>query len=152
MIHISKKIKFKDGHDSTRMITYKLVVNFLNSGKMDVTLKRAKVIKAKVDRLVSHAKKGNSKDEVVMNQIHNKKVLEKFTKEIVPALADRSFGYVTVKRLGSRVGDGAEMARIQWVTPIGKAASQTPAEEPKVTEPVVKTEEKKVEKKKTIKK
>ena len=72
------------------------VTDFLDNGKMETTLARAKEIKA-------------------MSFITREDVCKKLFKEIAPSYAERNGGYTRVIRTGVRRGDAAETAIIELV-------------------------------------
>jgi large subunit ribosomal protein L17 len=47
--------------------------------------------------------------------LRDKEATEKLFSEIGPKYKDRDGGYTRVLKLGPRLGDGAEMARLTWV-------------------------------------
>ncbi len=148
MRHRVKKIKISKGKDHNRSMVRKLILNFLAHGKIETTLKRAKVLKSEIDRLVSKAVKGTESSRNVILRKLADPVWVKFLQDTVaPVFKDRTGGYVRIKRIGFRKGDNSLMARLEWVEPVvGKNENK----KDKKKEPVKKGEklEKKVESKK----
>jgi large subunit ribosomal protein L17 len=116
MRHGVKKIKFKNGKDANKMMVVKLVRNFLNKGKLKITLKRAKVLRSVIDRIVSQAKKG--KKELVAKKVNDTKLIGIVFDKIVPVFDKRNSGFVKFKKLGYRLSDGSEMVEVSWAEPI----------------------------------
>lgn len=114
-----KKNKIKKGKDSNKALMRKLVRNFIISGKLKTTHKRANALKSVIEKLVFKAR---DESEATLNAVH--KVLgsgiyvDKLFKVIGPKFSSRTGGYVRVKKIGSRIGDGAEMSYIEWVEPV----------------------------------
>jgi len=119
MYHRVKKIKFKGGYDATRMLVKKLVYNFLTRGKIETTLKRAKVLKSKIEALVEKMKEDNEKNRnFFINYFGKKKLIPIFFKVIGPVFKEIKGGYVKIVKVGKRDSDGADMAKVEWTKPI----------------------------------
>lgn len=115
------KIKFRKGRDANRSLIKKSVTDFIRYGKMEVSVKKAKVLKAIIDRLVHKAKRNtNADNNMLLRAIGDKKLITVLTNEIAPKFTDRTSGFVKTQRLGRRLGDGAEIARIEWVISVGE--------------------------------
>lgn len=146
MLNGVKKIKFKDGANANRSLMRKWVNDFIRYGKLEVSVARAKVVKGAIDRLVHKAQENkNSDNNMMLRAISDKMLISKLVNDIAPKFKDRQSGFVTMKRLGRRLGDGAEMARLEWVGAIGAAKSEPAAEDSKDT-----AKAKKVPAKKTV--
>ncbi len=132
MLNGVKKIKFKDGANANRSLVRKWVNDFIRYGKLEVSVARAKVVKGTIDRLVHKAQENkNSDNNMMLRAISDKKLIAILVNDIAPKFKDRQSGFVTMKRLGRRLGDGAEMARLEWVGAIGAAKSEVAAEDSK---------------------
>lgn len=132
MLNGVKKIKFKDGANANRSLVRKWVNDFIRYGKLEVSVARAKVVKGTIDRLVHKAQENkNSDNNMMLRAISDKKLIAILVNDIAPKFKDRQSGFVTMKRLGRRLGDGAEMARLEWVGAIGAVKSEPAAEEDK---------------------
>ncbi len=128
MKHKVKKIKFKKGKDSAEATMRKLATNFINNGKITTTLSKAKKLKSFIDRLVFKAKeKKESTKNILLKHLGEEKVINKLFDVVAPKFNDRSSGFVRVIKLGQRLGDGAEIARMEWVKPILEVQSVNPA-------------------------
>ena len=75
-----------------------LVTFFLENGKIETTVTRAKEVRAMAENFITK--------ESVTNKL--------FT-EIAPKYADRNGGYTRITKLGPRRGDAAEMAILELV-------------------------------------
>lgn len=119
------KIKFRGGRDANRSLIKKSVTDFIRYGKLEVSVKKAKVLKAVIDRLVHKAQRNTNADmNMLLRAIGDKKLITVLTTQVAPKFTDRTSGFVKMQRLGRRMGDGAEIARIEWV--ISMASSQQP--------------------------
>lgn len=141
MRHGVKKIQFTKGQDAHQALTRKLLVNFVKHGYIETTQKRGKVLKASIDRLVGKAQRGQQSDRnVLLKHFASKKIVESMINVIAPTFQGQVSGFVSMKRLGVRQGDDAEVVRLAWVKPI------TPAEQG-ISEEPLKTEKKTAPKK-----
>ena len=92
------------------------VTDFLDHGKMETTVTRAKEIKPLAEKMITLGKKGdlNAKRQA-MAFITKEAVVKKTFDEIAPKYADRNGGYTRITKIGPRRGDGAEMAIIELI-------------------------------------
>lgn len=119
MRHKVKKIRFGEGKDATEATIRKLAINFINNGRIKTTLAKAKNLKSFIDRLVFKAKeKKESTKNVLLRHLGEEKVINKLFNIVAPKFDDRSSGFVRVIKLGRRLGDGAEIGKVEWVKPV----------------------------------
>ena len=92
------------------------VTDFLDYGKMETTVTRAKEIKPLAEKMITLGKKNTlASYRKALGYITKEDVAKKVFSEIAPKYADRNGGYTRVTRLGPRKGDAAEMAVIELV-------------------------------------
>ena len=92
------------------------VTDFLDNGKMETTLARAKEIKPLAEKMITLGKKGDlAAYRQALSFITRETVAHKLFKEIGPKYADRKGGYTQIVKIGPRRGDAAEMAIIKLV-------------------------------------
>lgn len=116
MRHRVKKIKFKRGKDSAKMLVRKLVVNFISNAKIETTLKKVKILKSLIEKLVEKTKIENEANKNYLTaMLGDKKLVDMSFKNLGPQLKGRKGGYVKIVKLGRRDSDGAEMGRLEWV-------------------------------------
>jgi large subunit ribosomal protein L17 len=78
------------------------------------TVAKAKELRPYAERLVTLARRGDLHAiRQVETKIQNREIITKLFKTIGPRFASRPGGYIRILKLGHRVGDGAEMARIE---------------------------------------
>ncbi len=119
MWHRIKKIKFRAGKDANKMLVKKLVLNFLERGKITTTLKKTKVLKSVIEKLVEKAKEQSEANKnYLLHYITDKKITKFLFGTVGPTLKKTVGGYVRVVRLGLRDSDGSEQARLEWAYPI----------------------------------
>ena len=92
------------------------VTDFLDLGRMETTVTRAKEIAPMAEKMITL---GKAKDLVSYRQalgfITREDVAKKVFDEIAPKYADRNGGYTRITRTGVRRGDAAETAVIELV-------------------------------------
>ena len=92
------------------------VTDFLDNGRMETTVTRAKEIAPLAEKMITLGKK---KDLVSYRQalsfITREDVAKKVFDEIAPKYAERNGGYTRITRVGARRGDAAEVAVIELV-------------------------------------
>ena len=92
------------------------VTDFLDKGRMETTVTRAKEIAPMAEKMISL---GKAKDLASYRQalgfITREDVAKKLFDEIAPKYADRNGGYTRITRIGARRGDAAEVAVIELV-------------------------------------
>ena len=75
---------------------------------------KAKELRPYAERLITLARRGDlHARRQVERRIQDREVLGRLFKEIGPRFATRPGGYTRILKLGHRVGDGADVARIE---------------------------------------
>ena len=92
------------------------VTDFLDNGKMETTLTRAKEIQPMAEKMITLGKKNAlAAYRQAMSFITREDVCKKVFQELAPSLAERNGGYTRITRTGVRRGDAAETAMIELV-------------------------------------
>ncbi len=92
------------------------VTDFLDKGRMETTVSRAKEIAPMAEKMISLGKtKTLASYRQALAFITREDVAHKVFNELAPKYAERSGGYTRVTRIGNRRGDAAEMAVIELV-------------------------------------
>lgn len=117
MRHRKKGKKFHRLKDSRKHFFRNLTNDLLRNGAIETTEARAKAIRPIVERLVTQAKEETlAARRLILSRVHNKVVVDKIMSEIAPRYADRSGGYLRIRKLGkSKKRDGSSMAKIEFV-------------------------------------
>lgn len=119
MRHRVKKIKIKKGQDATQSVLRKLIFNFIEKNRLQTTLKRAKIVRSLLERLINRAKSSSEASKnIIKKYLPQKKSREKLTKIAQEYFKDRVSGFVKVIKIGFRLNDGSQMARVEWVKPV----------------------------------
>ena len=91
-----------------------LSVALFERERIRTTLMKAKELRPFAEKLITLARRGDlHARRLVEQKIKNREVLGRLFKEIGPRFAGRPGGYTRILKLGHRVGDGAETARIE---------------------------------------
>lgn len=92
------------------------VTDFLDLGRMETTVTRAKEIAPLAEKMITLGKK---KDLTAYRQalsfITREDVAKKVFDEVAPRYSERNGGYTRITRVGPRRGDAAEMAIIELI-------------------------------------
>ena len=92
------------------------VTDFLDNGKMETTLTRAKEIQPMAEQMITLGTKHVlAAYRQAMSFITREDVCKKVFKELAPSYAERNGGYTRITRTGVRRGDAAETAMIELV-------------------------------------
>ena len=84
--------------------------------RIKTTQAKAKELRPFAERLITLARRGDlHARRQAARTIHDKEALKKLFETIGPRYADRDGGYMRVLKLGTRQGDGAEVALVQLV-------------------------------------
>ena len=84
--------------------------------RVKTTQAKAKLLRPYAERLITKAKGGTLHDRrQVLSVIEDRDVVHKLFDDIGPRFSERNGGYTRVLKLGTRGGDGAEMALIELV-------------------------------------
>lgn len=96
-------------------IVRNLAKELIKYGRIQTTVKKAKVTQPYVERLVKYAKKGDVHNIRLINKFLNDKTLTRYMVEAVgPANAERPGGATRVVKIGPRKSDKAPMAIFEW--------------------------------------
>lgn len=93
-----------------------LVTFFLDKGRIETTVTRAKEVRSLAEKMITLAKEDNLHNKrLAMAFITQEDVVYKLFKEIAPKYKDVNGGYTRITKLGPRRGDAAEMAVLELV-------------------------------------
>ena len=102
--------------DQRRAMLRQQVTDFLDNGKMETTITRAKEIAPLAEKMITLGKKGTlATRRQALAFITREDVVTKVFKELAPKYAERNGGYTRITRIGVRRGDAAEMAIVELV-------------------------------------
>ncbi|MCB0076780.1 MAG: 50S ribosomal protein L17 [Anaerolineales bacterium] len=100
-----------------------LMTELLRHERITTTEAKAKAVRPRVEKLITKAIRMQEADrgnraaarKEIMRHLTDKEVMFKLVDEIAPDFKERPGGYTRIVRLGTRRGDGAEMAILELV-------------------------------------
>ena len=114
--HGYKGRKFGRERDQRRALMKGLATSRVEHGRIETTLPKAKELKRHIEKIITKAKQGDlAGRRQVIAALSTRAAAYKLVDEIAPQLAHRTSGHVRVERTRLRVGDGAQMAIIEFV-------------------------------------
>ena len=104
------------GPSHRRAMLRNMATSLILNEKMDTTLTKAKSIRPVVEKIVTLGRKGGlHAHRQAASYLFDKSAAHKVFSDLGPRFADRPGGYLRILKMGKRFGDGAEMARIEFV-------------------------------------
>jgi len=102
--------------DQRRAMLRNLVTSFLESGRMETTVYRAKEARSMAEKMITLGKENTLHSRrMALAYITKEDVVTKLFEEIAPKYQDRTGGYTRITKIGPRRGDAAEMAVLELV-------------------------------------
>jgi large subunit ribosomal protein L17 len=93
-----------------------LATSLIESGSIETTEAKAKELRPFIEKLITKARAGTlHARRLAVRHIHKREAADKLFQEIGPKFVARPGGYTRILKTGHRKGDGAEMARIEFV-------------------------------------
>ena len=84
--------------------------------QVTTTLTKAKAVRPVAEKMITKARRGDlHARRTVLKKIQDTEVVTKLFDDIAPRYAERPGGYTRIVKIGTRRGDGAEMAIIELV-------------------------------------
>ncbi len=126
--HGYKGRKLGRERDQRRALLKGLATSLVMEESIETTLPKAKELVRYIEKLITKAKKGNlANRRAVIAGLSTQVAAVKLVDQIAPQLTGRTSGHVRVERTRLRVGDGAQMAIVEFVDelkPMPKAAKE----------------------------
>lgn len=131
MRHRVQKSQMNRDKDHRKALLRNMCTSFIEQGKMETTLAKAKYVKPFIEKTVTKAKKGTDFTNIknIRAIVTTSKAEKMLFAEIAPKYAQRNGGYTRIIKLGFRDGDNAEMARLEWVDDAKPQATKTSKKE-----------------------
>lgn len=93
-----------------------MAISLIMHKRITTTLAKAKALKKYVEPLITRCKSDTTTDRrVVFRYLQNKYAVKELFSTVSEKVGDRPGGYTRIIKLGSRLGDGADMAFIELV-------------------------------------
>jgi large subunit ribosomal protein L17 len=116
MRHRVKGKKLKRNTSQRMALLRNLVTSFLEKERIKTTLAKAKATRPIAEKMITLAKKNTlHARRLALRFIYKKEVVKKLFDELGPRFSERPGGYTRIVKIGSRAGDGAEMAILELV-------------------------------------
>ena len=102
--------------DQRKALLRNLVTSFLETGRIETTLTRAKETRSLAEKMITLGKTNTLHSRrQALEFITKEDVVTKLFAEIAPKYADRNGGYTRIIQMGPRRGDAAPMAILELV-------------------------------------
>ena len=102
--------------DQRRAMLRQQVTDFLETGRMETTVTRAKEIAPIAEKMITLGKKNTlATYRQALSFVTKEDVAAKVFKELAPKYAERNGGYTRITKIGPRRGDAAELAIVELV-------------------------------------
>lgn len=93
-----------------------MAVSLIMHKGISTTVAKAKALRSYIEPIITRAKEDTTHNRrVAFSYLKDKKAVSELFKEIALKIAERPGGYTRILRLGKRIGDNAEMCRIELV-------------------------------------
>ena len=123
--HGYKGRKFGRERDQRRALLKGLATSLVMEERIETTLPKAKELVRYIEKLITKAKKGDlTSRRAVIAGLSTQVSATKLVDQIAPQLTGRTSGHVRVERTRLRVGDGAQMATIEFVDELKDAPKE----------------------------
>lgn len=104
----------------------------VRSERIETTIEKAKELRPLADRLITLGKRGTlHARRRVFSLLSDKKAVDKIFSALAGRFVERAGGYTRIVRTGYRVGDGAEMAILEYLPAEEKKAGARKAKKKK---------------------
>lgn len=123
-----RKHTFKIGRSGAhrKALLANQVCSLIEEGQIRTTITKAKETRRIAEKMVTLGKVGSlHKRRQAISKLRDKFAVAKLFSEIAPKYASRDGGYTRIIRLGTRLGDAAEMCILQWVEEESTAKKKT---------------------------
>lgn len=114
MRHRAKHRQLSRTSEHRRALLSNMATSLFRHDAIITTVAKAKELRPVAEKLITLARRGDlHARRLVERRIRDKDVSSRLFKEIGPRFQARPGGYTRIIRIGHRVGDGAETARIE---------------------------------------
>ncbi|MDP2873848.1 MAG: 50S ribosomal protein L17 [bacterium] len=125
---VGKKLNRNEGERNS--LRKNLVRSLVTYGQIETTLAKAKFIAPYVEHMITRARAGGlTAIRYVMSLLQDPDLTKVFLEKVVPAMAGRAGGYTRITKLGPRVGDAAELVRLEWSVKVEEKPTAVPSSE-----------------------
>jgi large subunit ribosomal protein L17 len=125
MRHSVKTVKLGRTSQHRDALLANLVCNLIEHGRIKTTLAKAKATRPLAEKIVTLGKEGTlHARRLAVSKIKQQKAVKKIFTDIAPKFQDRKGGYTRIIKLGTRLGDAAPVAFLEWVDYVPKSSDE----------------------------
>jgi large subunit ribosomal protein L17 len=93
-----------------------MAISLIEHKRIETTLAKARALRRFVEPLITKSKDDSTHSRrLVFTELQNKEATAALFRDVAPKVATRPGGYTRIIKLGTRLGDAAEMAMIELV-------------------------------------
>jgi large subunit ribosomal protein L17 len=116
MRHLKNVRKFNKDREHRKAMFSNMMTSFFANERITTTLAKAKELKRLSEKAITRAKVNSLHNKrMVMRRIRDRDIIAKLFDKIAPKYKEVNGGYTRILKLGTRAGDGADLARIELV-------------------------------------
>lgn len=116
MRHQSSKKQLARNYKQRKALLRNLATSLVLYEKIKTTKSKAKVLKPKVEKMVTQAGLNTLHNRrELMKRLMTKGAVDKMLEVIGPKYKDKKGGYLRIVKIGERQGDGASMCAVEFV-------------------------------------
>ncbi len=115
MIHSQKTKQLGREKNARNGLLKTLAVSLIRDGKIKTTETKAKVLRPRVEKMITKAKKGGVSAIRFISSEVGPVSAKLLVNNIAPKYKDRNGGYLRITKLNDRKNDGAKLAQIEFV-------------------------------------
>jgi large subunit ribosomal protein L17 len=108
----------KLGRDSAhrRALYANLACSLIEHGRIRTTEAKAKAVKPYAEKIITLGRRGDlHARRQALSELHSQEIVHQLFSDVGPRMADRPGGYTRIVKIGTRLGDAAEMAYLELV-------------------------------------
>lgn len=130
------KLSRPTGHRKSLLRNLASSLILSRDGRIETTVTKAKALQPYVENIITLGKKGEVHHRrLAFARLGNKRAVHAAFETLAPLFEERNGGYTRIIRTRRRLGDGAEMALIEFVSkPESEAEAESTEEAPATTE------------------
>lgn len=116
MRHLKHKNQLGVKKEHRQALIANLAVALITEGRIRTTLKKAKALRPFIEKIITLAKKGTLHHRrIAISRVRDVDAVNLLFDEKVEDFKGRSGGYTRIYKLGTRIGDAAEMGLIELI-------------------------------------
>lgn len=117
--------KLKRDANERKALFYGLMTDLVLKEKIQTTEEKAKAVRGQMEKLITKAKRKEQDAISLLQPYLSTEAVEKVLNDLSLRFKERPGGYLRIVKLGSRFGDNARMAIIEWVEKTSARVAKT---------------------------